>query len=158
KEEYILTRKQSTNFTKRNKKNKSKLSKQTNRRPFKDFNFFNNMSIGMKYLLMFLFSVLLFIGATIIVYTQLSAAKKDVQTIISHNDIANLMTEMALLVEQQDSSISAYSLAGTMRHVDDYKEMESELTNIFNTLDTVFTDGDEELTYGAIKMNSESIT
>jgi len=120
--------------------------------------FFNNIPIGMKYLIMFLFSVILFIGATVIVYIQLSTAQKDVQSIISHSDIANSMTEMALLVEQQDSAIAAYSLAGNDRYVDEYIKMEDQLNEIFEKLDSIFTNGDEELAYGAVKINSNNIT
>src|SRR5699024_10252762 len=69
-----------------------------------------------------------------------------------------LMTDMALLIEQQDSSISGYSIAGHMRHVEEFEQMEVELAEIFTILDTVFTEGEEELTYGAIKINSESIS
>src|SRR5699024_12493529 len=68
------------------------------------------------------------------------------------------MTDMALLIERQDSSISGFSIAGHMRHVEDYEQMEVELAEIFATLDTDFTEGEEELTYGAIKINSESIS
>src|SRR5699024_1860648 len=129
---------------------------QKNKSAFISLKLFNNIPIGLKYLILFLFSVALFIAATVIVYTQLSAAKKDVQTIVSHSEIASLMTDMALLIERQDSSISGFSIAGHMRHVEDYEQMEVELAEIFATLDTVFTEGEEELTYGAIKINSES--
>lgn len=131
---------------------------QKNKSAFISLKLFNNIPIGLKYLILFLFSVALFIAATVIVYTQLSAAKKDVQTIVSHSEIASLMTDMALLIERQDSSISGFSIAGHMRHVEDYEQMEVELAEIFATLDTVFTEGEEELTYGAIKINSESIS
>ncbi|HZW67031.1 MAG TPA: methyl-accepting chemotaxis protein [Pseudogracilibacillus sp.] len=133
-------------------------TRQKNKRTFIGLNLFNNIPIGFKYLILFLFSVALFIAATIIVYTQLSAAKKDVQTIVSHSEVASLMTDMALLIEQQDSSISGYSIAGHMRHVEEFEQMEVELAEIFTILDTVFTEGEEELTYGAIKINSESIS
>lgn len=131
---------------------------QKNKSAFISLKLFNNIPIGLKYLILFLFSVALFIAATVIVYTQLSAAKKDVQTIVSHSEIASLMTDMALLIERQDSSISGFSIAGHVRHVEDYEQMEVELAEIFATLDTVFTEGEEELTYGAIKINSESIS
>lgn len=131
---------------------------QKNKSAFISLKLFNNIPIGLKYLILFLFSVALFIAATVIVYTQLSAAKKDVQTIVSHSEVASLMTDMALLIERQDSSISGFSIAGHMRHVEDYEQMEVELAEIFATLDTVFTEGEEELTYGAIKINSESIS
>lgn len=143
---------------KKNLFNKTKKNPPRSKNTFPGLRFFNNIPIGMKYLFMFLFSVVLFIGATLIVYTQLSAAKDDVQSIIVHSDIAASMTDLALLIEQQDSSISAYSLAGNNRHVESYEKMEEEISEIFAILDDVFIDGDEELTYGAVKMNSDNIT
>lgn len=131
-------------------------SKNQSRLPY--LRFINNIPIGMKYLCMFLFSVVLFIGATLIVYTQLSTAKEDVQSIISHSEISSIMTEMALIVEQQDSAISAYSLAGNERHIEEYEKMEAELNDIFTTLEPVFANGEEELTFGSVIMNSENIT
>lgn len=129
-----------------------------NKSAFTGLRFFNNIPIGMKYLIMFLFSVILFIGATVIVYMQLSTAKEDVQSIIVHSDISGSMTDLALLIEQQDSSISAYSLAGNDRHIESYEKMEVQIDEIFSVLDNVFVGGDEELTYGAVKMNSDNIT
>src|SRR5690625_3216470 len=118
----------------------------------------NNLPIGMKYLAVFGFSVILFIGETIMVFIQLSSAKDDVQSIIENNEIASSMTELALLVEQQDSAIAAFTLVGNPRYVEDYEKMEERINEIFNLLEPVFSDGDEELTYGAIKMNSENIS
>lgn len=129
-----------------------------NKSAFFVLRFFNNLPIGYKYLVIFSFSVILFFGATVIVYLQLSSAKDDVQSIIEQNEIASAMTEMALIVEQQDSAIAAYALVGNARYIEEYENMEVQIEEIFAKLDKVFVDGDEELTYGAIKMNSENIT
>lgn len=152
------TVKEQTNEEKSPSKKSPRKIPRKNKNAFIGLRFFNNIPIGMKYLIMFLFSVLLFIGATLIVYTQLSAAKEDVQSIIVHSDTASSMTDLALLIERQDSSISAYSLAGNNRHVESYEKMEVQINEIFAILDNVFIGGDEELTYGAVKMNSDNIT
>src|SRR5699024_3765974 len=47
---------------------------------------------------------------------------------------------------------------GNDRYVDEYIKMEDQLNEIFEKLDSIFTNGDEELAYGAVKINSNNIT
>ena len=138
------------------KKNRKKVNNK-NKSAFIKLNFFNNVPIGMKYLVIFLFSVVLFIAATVIVYVQLTTAKEDVDSIITNSEIANSMTEMALIVEQQHAAISSYAIVGNDRHIEAYDNMAENLQGILDQLDDVFIGTEDEYTYGAIKMNVEAI-
>lgn len=131
--------------------------KQTGKTSFHTIPIFNNIPIGMKYLGIFLFSVALFIAATVIVFVQLTTAKEDVLLIIQNSDTANSLTEMALIVEQQHSAITSYTIVGNERHIEAYDRMAEDLQVILKKLDLVFVDGDNKNTYNTIKMNVESI-
>ena len=117
------------------------------------FHFFNNIPIGMKYVTVFLFSVVLFIAATFIVYIKLSTAKNDVDSIVTNSDITSTLTEMTILIEQQHSAITSYAIVGNDQYIDDYNNYNEELGDIFTKLDDIFIGTDEEETYKAIKDN-----
>ena len=154
-----IEQKDALNHKQRKKRNEKKgnFFKKRNKSAFTGIRLFSNLPIGMKYLIIFLFSVVLFLAATTIVFVQLSTAKKDVQSIIHDSDIANSITEMALLVEQQHAAISSYAIVGNDRHIESYDRMAEKMDDIFNKLDDVFIGSEEEFTYGAIKMNVETI-
>lgn len=138
------------------KRTKKNHSKHKNKSAFMKVKVLNNVPIGMKYLIIFLFSVILFFAATLIVYMQLSVAKKDVDLIITHSEIANSMTGMALIVEQQHSAINSYAMTGNERHIESYDRMYEHLQQVLEKLDGAFVNDDEHK-YEAIMMNVESI-
>lgn len=107
----------------------------------------------MKYVTVFLFSVVLFIAATFIVYIKLSTAKNDVDSIVTNSDITSTLTEMTILIEQQHSAITSYAIVGNDQYIDDYNNYNEELGDIFTKLDDIFIGTDEEETYKAIKDN-----
>lgn len=112
----------------------------------------------MKYVIVFLFSVVLFIGATLMVYFQLSTAKEDVETIITNSEITSTMTEMTLLIEQQHSAITSYAIVHNDRYIEEYDLMNEQLDEIFLQLDNVFIGTKEESTYKEIKENVHTVT
>jgi len=120
--------------------------------------FIRNIPIGIKYLSVFLVSVALFIIATVVVYNQLSIAKLDVEDSITKNELANTMTELALLVEQQDSLISNYMIVGSSRYIDEFKEVGEELNTVFDTLYENFkNDEKREFLFNRIRENQNKI-
>lgn len=142
-------------------------SKQTKKSPTKNekaskkvrFSFFNNISIGLKYLLIFLFSIVLFIGSTFFVYQQLSGAKVQVESSLQSSDLINTVTEMALVIEQQDSLISDYVIVGSGTYIDSYNSLEEELQSIYERLETYFNlNNDEQFLYESIKQHQEDIS
>ena len=141
-------------------KKKNKLIKSRKKKKGNDlnFHFFNNISIGMKYVTVFLFSVVLFIGATLLVYIQLSTAKDDVESIVSNSEITSTMTEMTLLIEKQHSAITSYAIVGNKQYIKEYDAMNEELNEIFTKLDNVFIGTDEENTYKEIKENVHTMS
>ncbi|HLS67297.1 MAG TPA: methyl-accepting chemotaxis protein [Pseudogracilibacillus sp.] len=120
--------------------------------------FIRNIPIGIKYLSVFLVSVALFIIATVVVYNQLSIAKSHVEDSITKNELANTMTELALLVEQQDSLISNYMIVGSSRYIDEFKEVGEELNTVFDTLYENFkNDEKREFLFNRIRENQNKI-
>lgn len=140
------------------KNNTSFFSRMYDNKSINKFNLLRDVRIGMKYFLIFLTSIVFFIAATVFVYNQLTIAKKDVEHIIDQSELTNLMTRMALIIEQQDSLISTYIIVGNDRYVDEYKELQEELDNILNPLENVFTEPKEHFIYQQIKDNDKDIT
>ncbi len=115
----------------------------TNGQKPKKGTFLNNISIGGKYLLVFTFSVLLFIFAIVLVYIQFSRASDNVTDIIEKNNLTNDMSRIALLIEQQHSIISDYVSSTNRQRLEDFDEVTGELLSLLDKLDTHF-EGDEE--------------
>lgn len=121
-------------------------------------NLLRNFRIGMKYFLIFLTSIVLFIAATIFVYNHLTIAKQDVEDIIDKSELANTMTKIALITEQKDSIISTYIIVGNDRYVEEYNALQEELDSLLLPLENVFTEPKEKFIYDQIIENDRSIT
>src|SRR5699024_9594742 len=89
-------------------KNKKEVSNEKGNGQTSKLNFFRNITIGRKYLSIFSISVILFVIATIIVYSQLTKAEDNVANIIDKSELSDSIAQLALLVEQKDSLISHY--------------------------------------------------
>lgn len=100
--------------------------------------FFRNVSIGGKYLAVFSILIVLFLLATIVVYVQLSRAEKDVANIIEKSDLADQMSQLALLIEQQDTIVSQYMTTGREAYIEDFQELSEQLSELTSELDKVF--------------------
>jgi len=147
-------------FRKRRGNKKSRLNKRNNENTDARLThtFFGNLSIGMKYTAVFLFSVVLFIIATLTVYFQLSLAKNDVDAIITNSELMSTMTDMTLLIEQQHSAITSYAIMHRDEYIEEYNRMNDELGKIFDELDDRFIGSEEENIYKEIKENVHTIT
>src|SRR5699024_10704890 len=78
---------------------------------------FKQVPIGLKFMLTFTISALLFIGASIIVFVQLQDIKSNVSDIIEKNQLTNDMAQLALLIEKQNTPISDYIIVGNRRSI-----------------------------------------
>ncbi len=137
-------------FKKKPRKNRKKPSKAS---------FFTNISIGSKYLSVFIISVLLFIIATIVVLFQLTAAKDNVDNIIHKSKLANDVAQLALYVEQQNSLISNYIIVGNNRYIDEFHEINEGLETVFERLEKEFKGtGENEFLFARVVDNNEKIS
>lgn len=123
----------------------------------KTFQIFRNIPIGGKYLTVFMATVILFVTATIIVYSQLSIAKDDVDNIIEVSDTIEKMTQLALLVEQQDSMINSYIIVGNNRSIEQYNILQEQIVEIYESLDGKFPE-DKQTLIDIIKNANSEIT
>lgn len=136
-----------------------KKTKRSTRKTSNKASFFKNISIGTKYLSVFIISVLLFIVATVVVFLQLSTAKQSVSEIIHKSNLANDMAQLALYVEQQDSLISNYIIVGNNRYVDEFHEINDGLDAIFERLGKEFKgSGENEFLFARVVDNNEKIS
>lgn len=102
-----------------------------------------NISIGNKFLLIFSISIVLFTVATVVMYVQLSKANDDVVNTIDKSELADDLTQLALLVERQDSAIASYYIVDSKRHIDEFQEIAQHLEELLSQLKNEFT-GQEE--------------
>ena len=128
----------------------------TKKRKLKLFQFVRNTSISSKYLFVFVFTIFLFILATFLVYQQLSIAKNDVDDIIEISRVNELMTELALLTEKQDSAINSYIIIGQSNYVEQFIEFQDEIVEIIEELDGKFPE-QEQFYFDIFKEGNASI-
>src|SRR5699024_1531824 len=100
--------------------------------------FLRNVSIGHKFLLIFSISIVLFSVATVVMYVQLSKANDDVVYTIDKSELADDLTQLALLVERQDSAISSYYIVDSKRHIDEFEEISQQLGELLSQLNNEF--------------------
>src|SRR5699024_930296 len=136
-----LIHKIKSSFRKSEKSNKK--MKNHNQSKKSKGSFLRNLSIGNKYLLIFSISIVLFTVATIVMYVQLSEANDDVIDIIEKGELTDNLTQLALLVERQDSAIASYYIVDSKRHIDEFQEIVQQLDELLSQLKNEFA-GQEE--------------
>ena len=152
-----LLKKVQLKVKKKKKRKEKKNVKAKQRGTSKAFQLLRNIPIGGKYLFVFILTVILFAVATILVYNQLSIAKNDVDNIIEVSDLTEKMTELALLIEQQDSAINSYIIIGNDRYIDQFNQLQDQVDDIFNHLDERFPI-DQQQYMEIIKTNQKDIS
>lgn len=139
-------------------KNKKEVSNEKGNGQTSKLNFFRNITIGGKYLSIFSISVILFVIATIIVYSQLTKAEDNVANIIDKSELSDSIAQLALLVEQKDSLISHYVIGESKQYVDEFHETNEALENVLEQLIDEFKgDEDSEFLLSHITDNKETI-
>src|SRR5699024_8447292 len=102
--------------------------------------------------------VILFVIATIIVYSQLTKAEDNVANIIDKSELSDSIAQLALLVEQKDSLISHYVIGESKQYVDEFHETNEALENVLEQLiDEFKVDEDSEFLLSHITDNKETI-
>lgn len=99
---------------------------------------FKNVSIGMKYLIVFMISIALFIVATVAVFLQLNTAQTNLDVSTNKSKLANSMVETALLVEQKDTLVSDYVIIKSSIYVDEFNEIDEELTELMTEITATY--------------------
>lgn len=137
----------------------NKRQKASKKRKGKSVNLFNwsNIRIGYKYLISFLITITLFSVATVIVYSQLSIAKKDVKTIIKEGDFANDLAQIALSIERKDSYVSNFLLFNDERTIEPYRTVVEELDGLFDKVTSYYEGTDDAILFARIKDNNIDI-
>jgi len=118
--------------------------------------FLNNISIGSKYLSVFTLSVILFIIAIIVVYIQFNKVSDNLADIMEKNELANDVSHVSLLIEQQNSKISDYIISNNRQRVREFEEITEELYELIDRLEDQFiNDEDNEYFFNTIKETTE---
>lgn len=116
------------------------------------------MSIGVKYMLTFSISVILFIVATATVYIQLQDVKGNVSDIIQKNKLMNDMSELALLGEKQGALISDYIIIGNIRSISEIEELNKEVLQLTGNIEDRLTDEGNLFILKRLRENTDKIT
>ena len=83
--------------------------------------------------------------AIVLVFIQLNHADTNVEDIIEKNQLTNDMAQLALLVEQQNATISDYIIVGNNRSITNFEEITEELKSVFERLEVHFENDEENL-------------
>src|SRR5690625_2879164 len=96
------------------------------------FNFLKmrHIKIGSKFLLAFMVSVVLFVGATVTVFIQLNEVKSDVDKIQETSQLAIDLGEISMLLEQKDVIIFNYLSSLLPIHIDNYEEAQKQSNSL----------------------------
>src|SRR5690625_286529 len=116
------------------KRRKKKVKRTTKQRRFNSIRFTRNISIGRKYLLAFALSIILFVSATFVVYSQLNTAQDRVNHIIDESQVKSDLVQMALLIEQQGSLVSDYILMNNNKFKNKFIELNEEIDTVSERL------------------------
>lgn len=144
------------NSPKTNKKKRNNSNKKAQKSSKKSIlNFTRNFSIGTKYLGALSISIILFLIATVVVFFQLTTAKNNVENIINQNQLANDIAQLALYVEQQNSSISDYIIVGGSKYVDEFNQAAEKFEEVAQRVESQISD-EHQFIYNKVVENYEA--
>jgi len=111
-----------------------------------------NLKIGNKFLFAFFISIVLFIVATIIAFTQVSNAKSNVSHIDDVSQITLNLAKLSSLIEEKDAIIANYIILNSASYVDRYEEGVEETNELLKKLEPNYK-GEEKEYFNHIKTN-----
>lgn len=116
-----------------------------------------HIKIGSKFLLAFMVSVVLFVGATITVFIQLNEVKSDVDKIRETSQLAIDLGEISMLLERKDVIIFNYLSSLLPLHIENYEEAQKQSNSLLEKVRKHLTSDDEIKNYDQIKKNIDEI-
>ncbi|MFA1821884.1 methyl-accepting chemotaxis protein [Virgibacillus oceani] len=140
---------------KKNKTNKIKNPKQ-NKKRYKVFNW-KNVGIGKKYISVYIFTAILFIVATAIVYLQLNNVQQDIAAIEAQSQRVNDMAEMAEVIQAKDVQTADYLLTGSPAFIDTFHEYQDEFSALAENIEPTMNTENERSIFEQIIANNNII-
>src|SRR5690625_131479 len=97
----------------------------------------NDTSIGRKYLLAFAISATFFIIAAIVVYSQVSVAKNDIEKIEDDSFRTHQLEQMASLIQLKDVYIADFIITRRTAYIDEYEQVLEEFQELATDLEPI---------------------
>jgi methyl-accepting chemotaxis protein len=139
----------------KNKTRKIKKPKQKKQRG-KRFNW-KNVSLGKKYVSVYIFTAVLFITATVVVYFQLNGVQQDIAAIEEQSQRVNDMAEMAEIMQAKDVQTADYLLTENPVFIDSFTEYQEEFNVLEEKLASTMDTDRERTIFEQITTNNEII-
>jgi len=123
------------------------------------FNFLRmrHIKIGSKFLLAFMVSVVLFVGATVTVFIQLNAVKSDVDKIQETSQLAIDLSEIAKLLERKDVIVFNYIDSLLPVHIENYKDGQERINTLMAIVEEKLTSEEDVKNFESIKNDIEEL-
>ncbi len=122
-----------------------------------NFSKMRHIKIGSKFLLAFMLSIVLFFGATIVVFLQLTEVKSDVNKVRETSQLSADLADIALLLEQKDVIIFNYIDSLLPLYIEKYEEGQEKSTLLLNRIENQLTSEEEVKQFNQIKKNIAEI-
>src|SRR5690625_3409489 len=140
------------------KKNKTKKIKNPKQKKQRDKRFnWKNVKIGKKYVSVYIFTAILFIAATTVVYLQLNEVQQDIATIEEQSQRVNDMAEMAEIMQAKDVQTADYLLTGNPAFIETFHEYQDAFHVLAEKLETAIDSEEEIKIFAQIITNNEII-
>lgn len=138
------------------RKQKNRKSNEQKKQRGKRFDW-KNIKISKKYISVYIFTAILFIGATIIVYFQLNGVQQDIAAIEGHSQRVHDMAEMAEIMQAKDVQTADYLLTGNPAYIDTFHEYQDAFNTLAANLEPTMVSQREKDIFDQIATNNEII-
>lgn len=118
---------------------------------------FNDLRIGLKYIITFMVVVTIFIVAGLLVYQQLSAGNQNAQAIKEYSTQVSDMSQLASTIQAKDVQIADFLLTEDNTYVEAFTDYEEQLSTLIQKIEAHLNSEEEIKLLHDLKSKDDSI-
>lgn len=116
-----------------------------------------NINIGQKYLITFLFAIILFISAGILVYQQLSMVDKNIEKIEKDSAHVNDMAKLGSLVQRKDVQIADFIITKDQAYLAFFEEIQETFDSVKESIEPLLKTEEQQKIFADIQTYDKTI-
>lgn len=116
-----------------------------------------NINIGQKYLITFLFAIILFISAGILVYQQLSMVDKNIEKIEKDSVHVNDMAKLGSLVQRKDVQIADFIITKDQAYLAFFEEIQETFDIVKESIEPLLKTEEQQKIFADIQTYDKTI-
>lgn len=116
-----------------------------------------NLSIGNKYVSIFILTTILFLGAGALANWQISNAKNDLEDVDNQSHRVNDMAEMASIIQLKDVQVADYLLTHDNKYIEEFEKYQDEFSEMIEKIEPTLRTEDEMILFNEIEHNNTSM-